>query len=391
MENPAMKRATQQTIVALTALLLTPLAVLHAADAPAVINLRQAPYSAAADGKADDRPALAAAFSAAKKGDTIFVPAGDYRFVLPQGTRLSMPEGVTLVGEKGLSRFVLVSDGDGKGHREFLLPGSSSVIQGVHFSKEGTFPAVLFPLVEERDGIVFRDCVFDGGSEKFPSPYCHCFQVGGGTLKNLVLERIVLREFTFGLFQTNQATGSVEGVRVVQSLFERNTASDLEFNAPSGKMTDITVCDCNFRDNLSKSASGGFAVGFANVKRGNVERCRIEGYGAESLHVEDRSEEILLKGNTIVGGSTIQGNGVILVVNDSRKVTIEGNYVDGRPNGNKPQLILVTAGGNGLPNPSGVLVKDNVLINGEKTTTWYLQPGSGPEPVGNIVVKPDAK
>lgn len=385
-----MKRATQQTLVALTALLLAPLAVLRAADAPAVINLRQAPYSATADGKTDDRPALVAAFSAAKKGDTVFVPAGDYRLVLPGGARLSMPEGVALVGEKGLSRFVLVSDGDGKEHREFLLPGSSSVIQGVHFAKEGTFPAVLFPLFGERDGIVFRDCVFDGGTEKFRSPYCHCFQVGSGALKNFMLERIVLRGFTFGLFQANQATGSVEGVRVVQSLFERNTASDLEFNAPNGKMTDITVRDCTFRDNLSTSASGGFAVGFANVKRGSVERCRIEGYGAEVLHVEDRSEEILLKGNTIVGGSKIQGNGVILVVNDSRKVTIDGNYIDGRPNGNKTHLILVTAGGNGLPNPSGVLVKDNVLVNGEKTTTWYLQPGSGPEQAGNIVV-PEGK
>jgi len=376
---------------ALLTLLLAPLAALHAADAPAVINLRQPPCSAKADGSTDDRPALAAALSTAKKGDTVFVPAGDYRIVLPKGARLSMPEGVTLVGEKGLSRFVLVSDGDEKSHREFLLPGSASVIQGVHFSKEGTFPAVLFPLFGERDGIVFRDCVFDGGSDKFPGPYCHCFQVGIGALKNLVMERSVLRGFTFGLFQANEARGSVEGLRVVQSLFERNTASDLEFNTPNGRMMDITVHDCIFRDNLSKSASGGFAVGFANVKRGSVERCRIEGYGAEALHVEDRSEDILLKGNTIIGGSKIQGNGVILVVNDSRKVTIEGNYIDGRPNDNKPHLILVTSGGKNFPNPSGVLVKDNVLLNGEKTATWYLQPGSGPEPVGNIVVKPDRK
>ena len=379
------------TLSLLTALLFAPLAALLAADAPTVINLRQPPCSAKADGRTDDRPALATAFSAAKQGDTVFVPAGDYRIVLPKGTRLSMPQGVALVGEKGLSRFVLVSDGDEKSHREFLLPGSSSVIQGVHFSKEGTFPSVLFPLFGERDGIVFRDCVFDGGSEKFPGAYSHCFQVGNGTLKNLVLERIVLRGFTFGLFQANQARGTVEGVRVVHSLFERNTASDLEFNSPNGNMTDITVLDCTFRDNLSQTASGGFAVGFANVKRGSVERCRIEGYGAEALHVEDRSEDILLKGNTVIGGSKIQGNGVILVVNDSRKVTIEGNYIDGRPNDNQTHLILVTAGGKSFPNPSDVLVKDNVLVNGEKTKTWYLQPGSGPEPVGNIVVKPDEK
>jgi hypothetical protein len=378
-------------VALLTILLLAPLVAVHATDAPAMINLRQPPYLAAADEMKDDRPALGAAFSAAKKGDTVFVPAGNYRIVLPQGARFSMPDGVALVGEKGLSRFILVSDGDDKSHREFLLPGSDSVIQGIHFSKEGTFPAVLFPLFGDRDGIVFRDCVFDGGSEEFPGRYCHCFQVGNGALKNLVMERIVLRGFTFGLFQANTARGSVEGVRVVQSLFERNTASDLEFNSPNGEMTDIEVRDCIFRDNLSKSASGGFAVGFANVKRGSVERCRIEGYGAEALHVEDRSEDILLKGNTIIGGSKIQPNGVILVMSDSRKVTIEGNYIDGRPNDNKPHLILVTAGGNAFPNPSGVLVKDNVLVNGEKTKAWYLQPGSGPEPMGNILVKPDGK
>lgn len=378
-------------VALLTILLLAPLVAVHAADAPAMINLRQPPYSAAADEMKDDRSALGAAFSAAKKGDTVFVPAGNYRIVLPQGARLSMPDGVALVGEKGLSRFILVSDGDDKSHREFLLPGSDSVIQGIHFSKEGTFPAVLFPLFGDRDGIVFRDCVFDGGSEEFPGRYCHCFQVGNGALKNLVMERIVLRGFTFGLFQANTARGSVKGVRVVQSLFERNTASDLEFNSPNGEMTDIEVRDCIFRDNLSKSASGGFAVGFANVKRGSVERCRIEGYGAEALHVEDRSEDILLKGNTIIGGSKIQPNGVILVMSDSRKVTIEGNYIDGRPNDNKPHLILVTAGGNAFPNPSGVLVKDNVLVNGEKTKAWYLQPGSGPEPMGNILVMPDGK
>ena len=99
-------------VALLTILLLAPLVAVHAADAPAMINLRQPPYSAAADEMKDDRPALGAAFSAAKKGDTVFVPAGNYRIVLPQGARLSMPDGVALVGEKGLSRFILVSDGD---------------------------------------------------------------------------------------------------------------------------------------------------------------------------------------------------------------------------------------------------------------------------------------
>ncbi|RYD37909.1 MAG: right-handed parallel beta-helix repeat-containing protein [Verrucomicrobiaceae bacterium] len=350
-----------------------------------VIDIRKAPYSAAGDGKTDDRGALAAAFSAAEKGDTILVPAGDYRIVMGKG-RLTMPDGVTLLGEGGRSKFHIASQ-DGKSeHREFLQPGSSCLLQGLAFSRAENFPAVLFPLFGERDGITFRDCVFEGGVEQFPGTYCHAFQVGNGALKNLTLEKIELRGFTFGLFQANQATGSVEGVVVRQSLFEKNKSSDLEFNSPKGKMTDIRVMDCTFRDNLSKTPSGGFAVGFANVQRGSVERCRIENYGAEALHVEDRSEDIRLAGNTIVGGSKIQTNGVILVVNDSRNVVIEGNYVDGRPNENKVHLVLVTAGGPKFPNPSGVLMKDNVLLGGAKTVKWYLQKGSGPEPVGNLVV-----
>ena len=78
---------------------------------------------------------------------------------------------------------------------------------------------------------------------------------------------------------------------------------------------------------------------------------------------------------------------MILVVNDSRGVVIERNFVDGRPNGNKTHLVLVTAGGKTFKNPSGVVLKDNVLVNGEKTVTWYLQGGSGPEPEGNRVWK----
>lgn len=349
-----------------------------------ILDLRQAPYSAVGDGMADDRAPLVAALSAAKAGDTVFIPAGDYRIVLGKG-RIKLPGGVKVLGERGASRLLLVSDGGEKDHREFLQPGSGSVLQGLTFVRDGNFPAVLFPLFGAVEGITFRDCEFEGGTEKFPGSYCHAFQVGNGALKDLVLDRITLRGFTFGLFQANQATGSVEGVRVENSLFERNAASDLEFNSPKGNMTDITVRGCTFRDNLSKTGSGGFAVGFANVRRGMVEGCRIENYGAEALHVEDRSEEIHLRGNTIVAGSTLQPNGVIMVVNDSRKVTIERNYVDARPNTNKTHLVLVTAGGKNFKNPSEVTVKDNVLVNGGKTVAWYLQAGSGPEPAGNLV------
>ena len=125
------------------------------------------------------------------------------------------------------------------------------------------------------------------------------------------------------------------------------------------------------------------------MKNGKVEDCLIQNYGSEGLHVEDRSENIQLVGNVIRGGSLLQPNGVIMIVNDSRKVEVRDNVIDARPNSNKTHLILVTAGGKKFPNPSDVSVKGNVLVNGTKTVTWYLQGGSGPEPEGNVVFKPE--
>ena len=73
-------------------------------------------------------------------------------------------------------------------------------------------------------------------------------------------------------------------------------------------------------------------------------------------------------------------NGVIMVLSDSKKVTIERNFIDARPNANNAHMILVTAGGKQFANPSDISVVDNVLVNGVSTRTWYLQPGSGPAP-----------
>jgi len=54
--------------------------------------------------------------------------------------------------------------------------------------------------------------------------------------------------------------------------------------------------------------------------------------------------------------------------------------------GGKSRLLPATAGGKQFANPSDVSVVSNVLVNGSTTRTWYLQPGSGPGPVGNVAV-----
>lgn len=349
------------------------------------VTITEAPFAAIGDGKTDNRSALGSALASLKEGDTLYVPPGNYRVALSDQS-LKVPAGVTLLGQGGKSIFLLESSEGAKKHREFLKVGSEVTIDGVSIERAADFPIVIFPVFGDLRKIAFRNCTINGNKTLYPDKYCHVIQVGVGNVNDLLLQGLEIRESNYGLFQANSAVGSLDTVLVERCLFERNHSSDLEFNSPRGRMQNITVRDCTFRDNLCKSASAGFAVGFANVKTGEVVNCHIRNYGSEALHIEDRSGNIRLSGNTIVGASMKQPNGIIMVVNDSKSVVIDSNYIDARPNRNRPHLILVTAGGKKFPNPSAVAVTDNLLTNGAKTRTWYLQPGSGPEPSGNIVI-----
>lgn len=353
-----------------------------------VLNLQSPPYSAVADGTTDTTPALQKAIAAAKTGDTILIPAGHYRVELQKGKRLTLPAGVTLQGVAGRTHLSLaIKTGEESGHREFLGFQSGTTLDGLTITRAESFPLVMLPIFGgDIDGVTVSNCTLDGNKSDFPEKYCHIFQVGIGKVKHLTLQRSTIRDASFGLFQSNQSTGSLTDVLVEQCLFEENTASDLEFNSPRGTMKRIQVRDCTFRHNHCPNPSAGFAVGFANVQDSSVKNCRIENYLSEALHIEDRSEHITLSGNTIVSSSLKQSNGVILVINDSRNVLIEDNIIDGRKNENRVNLILVTAGGSKFKNPSDIAVRNNILLNSDTTRTWYLQPGSSQEPTGNEII-----
>ncbi|MFN3151916.1 right-handed parallel beta-helix repeat-containing protein [Bremerella sp.] len=343
------------------------------------------PIAAIGDGKTDNRPHLKRALDQMKAGDTLIVPPGDYRLELTEQT-LVVPANVTIQGHGGKSRFLLASSEDEKKFRSWLKINSNVTLSGLTVQRVEAFPAVLLPMFGELENITLRDLTIDGNTQALSAPYCHAIQVGFGHLKGLNLDRICVQRCSFGLFQSNDATGTVENVVVRQSLFQENKASDLEFNAPRGTMRNITVEDCLFRDNLCSTPGAGFAVGFANVSQAKVQRCDIRNYGSEALHVEDRSNQIALSDNTITRGSIRQTNGVIMVLSNSRDVVIERNTIDARTNDNNTHLILVTAGGKQFERPNAVTIRDNLLVHGPQSRTWYLQPGSGPEPQNNTVV-----
>ncbi|MBA2117735.1 right-handed parallel beta-helix repeat-containing protein [Bremerella alba] len=344
-----------------------------------------APIDAVGDGETDNRPALRRAFDQMQSGDTLIVPAGDYRLELTEQP-ISVPAGITIMGQGGKSRFLLATSGGEKKFRNWLKLGTGVTLSGLTVKRIEAFPVVLLPLFGSLENITLHDVTIDGNAQQLGGPYCHAIQVGFGHLNGLRLDRVAIEDCTFGLFQSNDATGTVENVLVQSSMFQKNRASDLEFNSPRGTMRNIVVRDCLFRDNQSQTAGAGFAVGFANVTDGTVQRCDIRNYGSEALHVEDRSNKILLRDNTITLGSHRQNNGVIMVLSDSTNVVIEDNTIDARANENRPHLVLVTAGGDRFKRPNDVTVRGNLLVHGPATRTWYLQPGSGPEPEENTVV-----
>jgi hypothetical protein len=328
----------------------------------ATLNIRNAPYSAAGNGIADDYPALASAFGAAQPGDTILVPAGTYKIVLPGGY-LTLPTGVTLTGVGESSQLNLAHVGATGDYREFMRFESNTVLENLFIRRETDLFGIPFQIFEGSN-ITLRNLRIDGrrgviADDWFP------FRIGQGPsiVRNLLFDNLIVERNGYGLFMANDADGGVIGFTIRNCTFRNNNATDLEFNGPSGTLQDITVHHNLFEDQQGE-ASGGFGVGFANVKNGLIENNKFERYKAEPIHIEDRSADIIVRGNTIIGGSTVSDNGIIMVLNNSTRVEITNNYIDARPNPNNVAIVLVVHGGP-YEHPSYVTVSRNILIEAE--------------------------
>lgn len=350
-----------------------------------IINIKDAPYSAKGDGSTNDRAAFAAAFAALNPGDTLYVPDGIYRIILT-GSTLVQPAGTTILGQRG-GAMLKLENGGSSSPRQFLKPGGDNVIiDGITIERAANFELVVFQLYDSSnpDGITIRNCTIIGNRNIYSS-VCHGFKAGDNSVSNILLENLYVTTCTYGLLIDSSATGSVDEITVHNSQFYRNYATDLEFNAPNSYAANITVTDCHFRENQGTAASAGWAVGLAEVHTATILDCFISDYGRAGIHVEDHSEDVLISGNHFINTATI-GDNPVFVISSSNNVSIDRNVIDARDNTRSGMhLVLVTAGGGGHSVPTNVSVTGNILVNGPATTTWYLQPGSGPAPTGNII------
>ncbi|MCE5311056.1 MAG: glycoside hydrolase family 55 protein, partial [Acidobacteriales bacterium] len=103
------------------------------------INVREKPYRAAANGRADDTPAIQRAMDDAHKrgGGIVFLPAGEYHIA----SHLAVPAGVSFMGvarapqtwKRGVGSVLLAVEGAGKreGAPFITLDGNNATMEGL--------------------------------------------------------------------------------------------------------------------------------------------------------------------------------------------------------------------------------------------------------------------
>jgi parallel beta-helix repeat protein len=229
------------------------------------------------------------------------------------------------------------------------------------------------PFTGSFSGFTFRGVTVIGNKDVYSSQYAHCIQLAGN-ISNVLIESSTFKTCEFAVFQNSDATGTVDGFTVHNSIFFHNFASDLEFNAPNSIMKNINVTNTQFSNNNNSGPSAGWAVGLANVHNVLVQNNTITNYKTCGIHVEDRSSNVLINNNQIINAAQ-QNDNDIFIVSNSTNINVTNNIIDARNNTRDHYIVLATAGGS-APIPTNVLVRGNTLYAGHNTSMWYLQPGN---------------
>jgi hypothetical protein len=312
---------------------------------------------ATADGRTDDAGAFTRALAAAAAGDTVRVPAGTYRLVLPRP--LTVPDGVTLAGDPGRTTLRVAAGVTGA----LALTGDDVTVDGLELVRADDAETVLLR-VGQVARLTLSRLVLTGATDVVDA-FCHGIQLGvdGGVATDLVMRDCLLHRLTYGLYQANESTAVSVGVTVTGCTFARNANTDLEFNSPSGSFRRVRVAQCTFRDNDSP----GFAVGIAFCADVVVSGCTMTNYRMEAVHVEDWSSDVTVTGCTF-SACGLREFAHIQIISGSSRVTARANAHDATMNTRAIALVNALAGGSGdtaggraVVPPSAVTVAANVF------------------------------
>jgi hypothetical protein len=333
-------------------------------------GLGLASFGAQCNGVHDDREALADAVAAVARrgGGTVWVPDGTCRIVATAlNPSIVLLNGVTIRGRTVRSRLSLDTDDPGQFRQLFTVRGDRVSVERLRVVRRHDMNAVLIS-IEGSSGFTMRDVVLDGrkrsadghdvaGVMLVPEP--------GQRIVKARLVRVTAKNLGYGVFQPNSALGETAGFTVKDSTFVHNWADDLEFNAPLTSMTDVRVAGSTFRHNRAPTSSlgAGIGVGLAHVTGALIELNTFRGYRFEPIHVEDRSADVVIRGNRFSRSGTAESNFAshVLVVGDVQRVRIRRNMFDATTNDNAHvDCIYLGAGGLSIA-PDRVVVTHNVF------------------------------
>jgi len=325
-------------------------------------------YGGVTGGVTNNATALASA-----SGNRVYFPPGTYR--LTSSAVISLAAGTHWFAAPGT---VTISF-DGTATEVFRTNGNNIVLEGINVTRNADVATILMDVRGGFNNLHMRHCVLDGKRDTLTVNFCHAFRIGESNFDTFHVEKSKITRNTYGLFMNTAATATVTDVVFERCTFANNYQSDLEFNAPNpaAVLSSVWVKKCVFKDNQKTTSGGGFGVGFANVFKGRVVDCDFTNYFNEAVHVEDESEHIKVRGNTMAACGKNQGS-YIQVISNSFDVVISENTCDARTNTNGTAIPIInvlqggtgtTPGGRTPTPPKEVKIVKNTVYGSTATTT----------------------
>jgi hypothetical protein len=356
-----------------------------------VVNAKT--YGALCDGSHDDRPAIVRAlgYLSSKGGGILTIPAGNCRF-LQTGTLTGVDANISIRGAGASnSRLMLACDSPDSYHEMFRINGGNVSIEDISLVRSTACAGVMIAL-RPYTGFTLRNVIMDGQYQLGGGEMHALIQpkLSSGTYKNISLIGTTIKNFPgYGLLQPNTATSATDGILVDGCTFSGNGSDDLEFNAPNGSMTNVTVKNSKFLNNRHVGSGAGFAIGMANVDNVILSNNLFDGYNIEPIHIEDHSSNVTVQDSTFKR-SFLESHSWASHINAMsgvQNITIRRNTFDTSANTHSINAIFVGAGGADFPEPYNVKILGNRFLLRPLSKMAYYSGISGVTITGNTVRK----
>lgn len=369
-------------------------------------------YGAHCDGTANDRAALAAGVADMTAKHGVLTVSGVCRIIATGAAPvITLPGAVTIRGITPNATLALDTDSSGGFRKLFDVRGNDVTLETVTLRRVSNVYGIMLSL-NGPDRLRMDRVTIDGQRDVFGAQEFHGLSIegSGGQLLNAVMVNSTVKNTGFGLFQDSAVTAPLDGFTVDHSTFSGNFWDDLEFNAPSGSMTNVRVTNSTFTNNKRDPGNygAGFGVGFANVNHSLIQGNTFDGYPFEPVHIEDRSAFVTVDNNQFRNSffSTITSwASHVFIINASHDITVTNNLFDtaGNHNGHLDAVYVGAGGGAGvnavaitgntfrlIPNASavGIYGATNVTQSGNIVVVISLSTstpptGPAPPPVGD--------